>query len=91
VTRGSTVKVMIGVEVHGCFQLLDNRLVGFDEDKAIALALYPDAIGQISKCMYQGNIFENCNVVISETRVGLWKNSLTKDNQTINCTEKILK
>ena len=33
----------LGVEVHGSFQFLNNRLTGFDEDKASALALFPDA------------------------------------------------
>ena len=38
VARGNTAKVQLGLEVHGKFQLLDNRFTGFDEEKAIALA-----------------------------------------------------
>ena len=91
VTRGNTVNVLLGVEVHGCFQLVDNRLTDFNEDKAIALSLYPDAIGRIAKSQYQGNIFENCFVVINESQPELWKNALKKDNLTIGCIQKIPK
>ena len=34
VTRGATVKVPVGVEVHGYFQLADNRISDFDEQDA---------------------------------------------------------
>ena len=89
VTRGNTVKVLLGVEVHGCFQLIDNRLTDFNEGKAIALALFPDAIGRACNSQYLGNIFENCNGVINESRPELWKSSMTKNNQAIECIGKI--
>jgi hypothetical protein len=91
VTRGNTVNVLLGVEVHGCFQLIDNRFTDFNEDKAIALALYPDAIGRIAKSQYQGNIFENCFVAVNENQPELWKSSMKKDNLAIGCTQKIPK
>ena len=56
VTRGNMANVPLGIEVHGCFQLVDNRLIDFDEDKSIALALYTDIIGRVSKSQYLGNI-----------------------------------
>lgn len=89
VTRGSTDKVYLGVEVHGCFQFLDNHLTGFDEQGSAALALYPDAIGRTNKSLYQGNIFRNCFDVVTESKPGLWMNSMTKDNITIECARKI--
>ena len=91
VTRGNTANVPHGIEVHGCFQLVDNRLIDFDENKAIAMALYPDAIGRICKSQYQGNIFENCSGVINESQPELWKSSMTKNNQAIECIGKIPK
>ena len=91
VTRGKTEKVPVGVEVHGCFQLIDNRVTDFDEDKARALAIYPDAIGRIAKSQYLRNIFENCFDVLNESQSGLWKTSLKKGNQTIGCIRKIPK
>ena len=91
VTRGNTVNILLCIEVHGCFQLIDNRIVNFDEDKSIALALYTDPIGRVSKSQYQGNIFENCFDVVNESQPELWKNSLKKDNLTIGCVKKIPK
>ena len=90
VTRGSTLKVLLGVEVHGRFQLLNNHLTGFDEHGAVALALYSNAIG-LSKSHYKSNIFENCYDVVTESQPGLWKISMTKDNLTIECVHKIPK
>ena len=91
VTRGNTTNVPHGIEVHGCFQLIDNRITDFDEDKSIALALYTDPIGRVSKSQYLGNIFENCFDVVNESQPELWKKSLTKDNLTIGCVKKIPK
>ena len=89
VTRGNTDKVLVGVEVHGCFQLVDNRITGFDEDKSVAMTLYPDAIGRTCKSQYQGNIFDKCFDVVKESQPGLWKKSMIKDNLTIDCIKKI--
>ena len=91
VTRVSTGKVPLAVEVHGCFQLFNNRFTGFDEEGSTALAIHPDAIGTICKSQYQGNIFDNCHNILTESQPELWKNSLVKDNQTIDCTGKIPK
>ena len=91
VTRGNTEKVPIGIEVHGNFQLVDNRIVDFNEDKATAMVLYPDAIGRPLKNQYQGNIFDNCCEVIKVSQPDLWKNSLTRDNIAIECVQKIPK
>ena len=91
VTRGNTARVPIGVEVHGGFQFSDNRLMGFDEQGSTALALYPDAVGRAGKSLYQGNIFENCFDGVTESKPGLWKNSMIKDNMTIECVRKLPK
>ena len=89
VTRGNTENVPIGVEVHGTFQLVDNRTNDFNEDKAIAMRLYTDAIGRSCKSQYYGNTFENCFEAMKENQPGLWKNSMIKGNQTIDCIHKI--
>ena len=91
VTRGKTSDVPMAVEVHGCFQLVDNRFLDFDEDKAIALSLYPDAIGRVCDCQYRGNIFENCFGVIKESQPDLWKKAMVSGNITIGCIQKIPK
>ena len=91
VARGNTAKVPLAMEVHGNFQLLDNRFTGFDEENASALALYPDAAGRTCNSQYLGNVFENCNNVINESQPELWKNSIKKDNQTIECDQEIPK
>ena len=91
VTRGNTVNVPVGVEVHGYFQIIDNRIIDFDEDKAKALSIYPDAIGRIAKSQYLGNIFENCSGVITEKQPGLWKKALNRNNLAIKCVGKIPK
>jgi len=89
VSRVSISKVPVGVEVHGCFQLINNRITGFDEEDATAVAVYPDAIGQTCKSVYKGNIFEKCFNVIRENRSGLWKASVSKDNMALYCTAAI--
>jgi hypothetical protein len=89
VTRGSTTNVLHGVEVHGRFQILDNQVNGFDEQRAAALSLYPDAIGRPGTSRYQGNTIGHCFEVVTESQPGLWKNSTTKDNLAINCVHKI--
>ncbi len=91
IARGNTTGVSKGVEIHGSFQLLDNRFTGFDEDNSVVLAFFPDAAGRILRCQIQGNIFEKCSGIITESRAGLWKNSLTKENQVIECTGKLPK
>jgi hypothetical protein len=91
VTRGHTQKVQTGIEIHGSFQLIDNRITDFNEEKATAIALYPDIVGRIVKCQYQGNIFENCLGVVTESQPGLWKNSISRDNLTVECIGKIPK
>jgi len=89
VSRGSAINVFRGVEVHGCFQFLNNHLIGFDEWKASALSLYSDAIGRVCTSQYQANIFENCFYVITENQPGLWKSSMIRDNLAIKCIHKI--
>jgi hypothetical protein len=77
------------MEIRGYFQLQDNRLMDFNEDKAAAIKLFPDAIGRICNSHCQGNLFENCFYAVAESRQGLWKNCLTKNNMTIECINKI--
>ena len=89
VTRGNTPDVLTGIEVHGIFQLQDNHLLDFNEDKAVAIKLFPDAIGRVCNSQYQDNIFENCFDAVAESQKGLWKNCLTKNNMTIECVNKI--
>jgi len=86
VSRVSTSNIHVGVDVHGCFQLIDNRITGFDEKGASAVAIYTDAIGRDCKSHYQGNIFENCSNAVTENRPGLWKASVLKDNMALDCT-----
>jgi hypothetical protein len=89
VIRGSTTNVLVGVEIHGRFQILNNHLNGFDEQGAAALSLYPDAIGRVVTNLYQGNTIENCFDIVTESQPGLWKNSKTKNNLAINCVHRI--
>jgi hypothetical protein len=89
VTRGNTENVACGIEVHGCFRLLGNRIVDFNEEKSTAIALYPDPLGRPCSSHYQGNIIENCSGVVLESKPSLWKKSLVKDNITIECIKKL--
>jgi len=56
VSRGRAINVFCGAEVHGCFQFLNNRLAGFDEWKAVALSLYPDAISPVCTSQSQAHL-----------------------------------
>jgi hypothetical protein len=89
ITRGNTSNVPVAVEVHGRFQFLDNLISGFNEEKSVAMVLYPDVIGRFCKSQYRGNIFENCNGVITESGPGLIKASIVKDNKAIDCIQKL--
>jgi hypothetical protein len=89
ITRGNTSNVPVAVEVHGRFQFLDNLISGFNEEKSVAMVLYPDVIGRFCKSQYTGNIFENCNGVITESGPGLIKASIVKDNKAIDCIQKL--
>lgn len=91
VARGNATDIPLGIEVHGSFQLENNRINDFNEDKAIAIKLYPDAIGRVCNIHCHGNIFENCFFVVTESQQGLWKNCLAKNNMTIECINKIPK
>jgi len=89
VNRGKTAGVLIAIEIHGSFRLGNNHIIGFDEENATALKLFPDAIGRAAVSECQDNIFENCFNVIEESRPGLWKIWLAKNNITIECINKI--
>ncbi|MES2695520.1 MAG: right-handed parallel beta-helix repeat-containing protein [Verrucomicrobiota bacterium] len=91
VIRGTAANVTRAVEVHGRFQFFSNRLVGFDEAYAAALALYPDALGRTPPGRYQGNTFENCFTAMTESQPGLWKGAMTKDNLAIDCAHALPK
>ena len=52
---------------------------------------WTDAVGRTGKSQYQGNIFENCFDGVTEKNPGLWKNSMIKDNRTIECVRKMPK
>lgn len=89
VTRGTTEKVPVGLEVHGNFQFTGNQISDFDEENATALTLHGDETEQTNKSWYIGNTFENCHNIITEIQPGLWKNPVNKDNLFINCIGKI--
>ena len=79
------------MEVRGQFQVINNRFTGFDEEGATVLGLYPDAIGNVVKSHYRGNIFENCYALVKEGNPGIWKTAITQNNLAINCVKEIPK
>jgi hypothetical protein len=89
VNRGKTQGVLLALEIHGSFRIGNNHIIGFDEENATALKLFPDAIDRATTSQCQDNIFENCFSVIAESRPGLWKSWFPKNNITIECINKI--
>ncbi len=71
-TRDETAGCKAAIEVHGTFQIKDNRICGFDEPGAVAFSLYPDAIGRDCRSVYQRNDLERCAAAVGESRKGLW-------------------
>ena len=59
--------------VKGLFQLLDNRLRGFDEAASVGLSLYPDRFGQPLPNLIRGNTMERCTAPVGESEKGLWE------------------
>jgi hypothetical protein len=91
VSRGNVSNVPVGMEIHGCFQLVDNNFVDFDEETAVAVSIYPDAIGRTCSNQYQGNTFENCCEILRESKPGLLKAAVVRNNNAIDCIGKLPK
>ena len=88
ITRGETTGVKAAVEVHGRFNLIGNHISGFDEKDSSALALYPDALGRVSRNLYRDNIFERCANMVAESQKGLWGASAKESNLTVDSDEE---
>ncbi len=83
--RGEATGIKQAVEVRGLFRLLGNRFYGFDEPGSAVLALFPDRFGKPLRSLYQGNLFEKCASVTSESQKGLWDASLSGGNTYLDC------
>jgi hypothetical protein len=80
ISRGETEGVKQAVEIRGRFDLVGNRIYGFDEADSAALGLYPDRFGKPMANVYRGNTLERCTQVYAESEKGLWKAAQSGEN-----------
>ena len=85
VERGCATNVTRAIEVRGVFKLVGNRITGFDEKGATALALEPDRLGRPCCSVYRDNVFERCAKVLAESVPALWDASSHAGNEFIQC------
>ncbi len=85
VSRGATRGVKQALELRGAVQLERNRVSGFNEAGAAALALWPDALGQPPRWHCRDNVFSNCTAVVAENAPGLWAAGRAEGNQFVDC------
>ncbi|MBI3945279.1 MAG: right-handed parallel beta-helix repeat-containing protein [Armatimonadetes bacterium] len=84
-TRGGATGVKAAVAIRGAFRVTGNHLFGFDEPGSIGLSLFPNAVGQVCRSVYQNNVIEECSLATAESVKGLWKASLVSGNRFEEC------
>lgn len=84
-TRDAVTGITQCIEVRGRFQLIGNRLTGFDEAGCAALALFPDPTGKAARSQIMRNVFERCAQPVRESREGLWATANVRENEFIDC------
>ncbi len=85
ITRDAATGVQTAVEIRGRFDLIGNRISGFDEDGAAALALWPGRLGEPCASVYRDNIIQRCSTALRENVPGLWSAAVTDGNSFIDC------
>jgi hypothetical protein len=85
ITRDTVTGVKQVVAVKGRFDLVGNRIVGFDEPGCAAFALFPDRLGNPIRNLYRGNLVEKCATAVSESQQGLWEAAQRLDNTFLEC------
>ena len=84
-TRDAVGGVTQGIEVRGRFQLIGNRLTGFDEAGCAALSLFPDPTGKPARSQIMRNVFERCAQPVRESSKGLWAAANARGNEFTDC------
>ena len=84
-TRDAVTGVTQCIEVRGRFQLIGNRLTGFDQAGCAALSLFPDPTGKAVRSLILRNIFERCAQPVRESGKGLWAAAHARGNEFIDC------
>jgi hypothetical protein len=83
--RDGATGVAAAILVAGRFNLSGNQVTGFDEPESTALALQPDRFGNPLPNLYQGNLFERCANVMTESAQGLWQAATVAGNTFVGC------
>lgn len=85
ISRGAATGVTEAVVVRGQFTLTGNTISGFDEEGAVALALYPDRAGRELYPVILRNIIQRCARAVGEAQPGLWSATRPADNLFLQC------
>ncbi len=89
IARGDTPNVPRAVVVAGRFDLLGNRISGFDEPSSAALVLRPDRVGRALRNLFRDNLIERCFCAVDESSKPLWDAAVKSGNQFLGCGQDL--
>ncbi len=85
ISRGEASGVKEAIRVAGRYQLVGNRVIGFNEAGSTALWLMPDRQGRAPANHYRDNQFLACSAAVGEGATGLWLAALRAGNTFADC------
>ncbi len=85
ISRGQVTGVTNAVVVAGRFDLIGNRISGFDEPGSAALLLRRDRLGRTCDNIIQDNVIDHADLAVREETKGLWDACRTRDNLFRDC------
>jgi len=83
ISRGAATGVAQAIELRGDFDLMGNRICGFDEPEGAALGLYADRAGRELRPIIRDNIFERCTRVVGAGAEDLWPAAVVEGNTEV--------
>lgn len=78
ISRGAATGVAHAIALQGDFDLMRNRLFGFDEEGCSAVGLYADRAGRKLRPIVRGNVFDRCAQAMNTTE--LWSAAHVEGN-----------
>jgi hypothetical protein len=63
--RGAATGAAHAIELRGDFDLMGNRVFGFDEEGCTAIGFYPDRAGRQLRPIVRDNVFERCGEMLN--------------------------
>ena len=89
ISRGKATGVISAITVAGRFDLIGNRISGFDEPGSTAIVLRPDRIGRTCDNIIRDNVIDQATLAVREEKKGLWEDCATRNNLFRDCVREI--